>query len=162
VGQQYGPNGQFPPQQGQYPTSNASRPLSSPNYPGQRMPGQQVQGQYPPGMPMSQYYKVCHATAISNKLLQLRVRKGVTAIPACTVEQTRTARSEHILMSHIFKHTTWCNMKLYQLSIALYSLTARALQWSEHQLLWRRILLRPRQRGMFPVRLVLNASQACM
>ncbi|XP_056291294.1 zinc finger MIZ domain-containing protein 1a isoform X3 [Pseudoliparis swirei] len=57
VGQQYGPNGQFPPQQGQYPTSNASRPLSSPNYPGQRMPGQQVQGQYPPGMPMSQYYK---------------------------------------------------------------------------------------------------------
>uniref|UniRef100_A0A8C3A6Y9 Zinc finger, MIZ-type containing 1a n=1 Tax=Cyclopterus lumpus TaxID=8103 RepID=A0A8C3A6Y9_CYCLU len=57
VGQQYGPNGQFPPQQGQYPTSNASRPLSSPSYPGQRMPGQQVQGQYPPGMPMSQYYK---------------------------------------------------------------------------------------------------------
>ncbi|XP_068424742.1 zinc finger MIZ domain-containing protein 1a isoform X3 [Clinocottus analis] len=56
-GQQYGPNGQFPPQQGQYPTSNASRPLPSPNYPGQRMPGQQVQGQYPPGMPMSQYYK---------------------------------------------------------------------------------------------------------
>uniref|UniRef100_A0A8C3A658 Zinc finger, MIZ-type containing 1a n=1 Tax=Cyclopterus lumpus TaxID=8103 RepID=A0A8C3A658_CYCLU len=39
VGQQYGPNGQFPPQQGQYPTSNASRPLSSPSYPGQRMPG---------------------------------------------------------------------------------------------------------------------------
>ncbi|KAM8852836.1 zinc finger MIZ domain-containing protein 1a isoform 4-T4 [Synchiropus picturatus] len=56
-GAQYGPNGQFPPQQGQYPSSNSSRPLPSPNYPGQRMPGQQGQGQYPPGMPMSQYYK---------------------------------------------------------------------------------------------------------
>ncbi|XP_034538577.1 zinc finger MIZ domain-containing protein 1a [Notolabrus celidotus] len=56
-GQQYGPNSQFPPQQGQYPTSNAPRPLPSPNYPGQRMPGQQGQGQYPPGMPMGQYYK---------------------------------------------------------------------------------------------------------
>ncbi|CAL8368151.1 unnamed protein product [Gadus morhua 'NCC'] len=56
-GQQYGPNGQFPPQQGQYPPSNASRPLPSPNYPGQRMPGQPGQGQYPPGMPMGQYYK---------------------------------------------------------------------------------------------------------
>jgi len=59
-GQQYGPNGQFPPQQqqGQYPVSNASRPLASPGYPGQRMPGHQGQGQYPPGMPMGQYYKV--------------------------------------------------------------------------------------------------------
>uniref|UniRef100_A0A3Q1HD04 SP-RING-type domain-containing protein n=1 Tax=Anabas testudineus TaxID=64144 RepID=A0A3Q1HD04_ANATE len=56
-GQQYGPNSQFPPQQGQYPTSNTSRPLPSPNYPGQRMPGQQGQGQYPQGMPMGQYYK---------------------------------------------------------------------------------------------------------
>ncbi|XP_078787981.1 zinc finger MIZ domain-containing protein 1a isoform X4 [Oryzias latipes] len=56
-GQQYGPSSQFQPQQGQYPTSNASRPLPSPNYPGQRMPGQQGQGQYPPGMPMAQYYK---------------------------------------------------------------------------------------------------------
>uniref|UniRef100_A0A8D0CT14 Zinc finger, MIZ-type containing 1a n=1 Tax=Sander lucioperca TaxID=283035 RepID=A0A8D0CT14_SANLU len=56
-GQQYGPNSQFPPHQGQYPTSNTSRPLPSPNYPGQRMPGQQGQGQYPPGMPMGQYYK---------------------------------------------------------------------------------------------------------
>ncbi|XP_070696895.1 zinc finger MIZ domain-containing protein 1a isoform X2 [Pempheris klunzingeri] len=55
--QQYGPNNQFPPQQGQYPTSSASRPLPSPNYPSQRMPGQQGQGQYPPGMPMGQYYK---------------------------------------------------------------------------------------------------------
>ncbi|XP_039477637.1 zinc finger MIZ domain-containing protein 1a isoform X3 [Oreochromis aureus] len=55
-GQQYGPNSQFQ-QQGQYPPSNASRPLPSPNYPSQRMPGQQGQGQYPPGMPMSQYYK---------------------------------------------------------------------------------------------------------
>uniref|UniRef100_A0A8C4GMS4 Zinc finger, MIZ-type containing 1a n=1 Tax=Dicentrarchus labrax TaxID=13489 RepID=A0A8C4GMS4_DICLA len=57
-GQQYGPNSQFPPQQGQYPTSNASRPLPSPNYPGQRMPGQQGQGQYPPGMPMGHYTDV--------------------------------------------------------------------------------------------------------
>ncbi|XP_055018344.1 zinc finger MIZ domain-containing protein 1a isoform X3 [Boleophthalmus pectinirostris] len=56
-GQQYGPNSQFPPQQGQYGSSNASRPLPSPNYPGQRMPGQQGQGQYPPGVPMGQYYK---------------------------------------------------------------------------------------------------------
>uniref|UniRef100_A0A3Q3QB08 SP-RING-type domain-containing protein n=1 Tax=Monopterus albus TaxID=43700 RepID=A0A3Q3QB08_MONAL len=56
-GQQYGLNSQFPTQQGQYPTTNASRPLPSPNYPGQRMPGQQGQGQYPPGMPMGQYYK---------------------------------------------------------------------------------------------------------
>uniref|UniRef100_A0A8C9XU88 Zinc finger, MIZ-type containing 1a n=1 Tax=Sander lucioperca TaxID=283035 RepID=A0A8C9XU88_SANLU len=61
-GQQYGPNSQFPPHQGQYPTSNTSRPLPSPNYPGQRMPGQQGQGQYPPGMPMGQYYKVCYDT----------------------------------------------------------------------------------------------------
>ncbi|XP_062319394.1 zinc finger MIZ domain-containing protein 1a isoform X4 [Osmerus eperlanus] len=56
-GQQYGPNGQFPPQQGPYPSSNPPRPMSSPNYPGQRMPGQQVQGQYGPGMTMGQYYK---------------------------------------------------------------------------------------------------------
>uniref|UniRef100_A0A4W5RHT2 Zinc finger MIZ-type containing 1 n=1 Tax=Hucho hucho TaxID=62062 RepID=A0A4W5RHT2_9TELE len=57
-GQQYGPNGQFPPQQSQYPTSNPSRPMPSPNYPGQRMPGGQGPGQYhPQGMPMGQYYK---------------------------------------------------------------------------------------------------------
>lgn len=58
-GQQYGPNNQFPNQQGQYPTPNASRPLPSPNYPGPRMPGQQLQGQYPPPSgAMGQYYKV--------------------------------------------------------------------------------------------------------
>ncbi|KAK6329542.1 hypothetical protein J4Q44_G00015200 [Coregonus suidteri] len=63
-GQQYGPgpNSQgFPQQQSQYPTHthNPSRPLPSPNYPGQRMPGgQQIQGQYPPpGGTMGQYYK---------------------------------------------------------------------------------------------------------
>ncbi|MEQ2214775.1 hypothetical protein XENOCAPTIV_019597 [Xenoophorus captivus] len=56
-GPQYGPNSQFQPQQGQYPSSNAPRPLPSPNYPSQRMPVQQGQGQYPPGMPMGQYYK---------------------------------------------------------------------------------------------------------
>uniref|UniRef100_A0A672QA43 Zinc finger MIZ domain-containing protein 1-like n=1 Tax=Sinocyclocheilus grahami TaxID=75366 RepID=A0A672QA43_SINGR len=57
-GQQFGPNGQFPNQQGQYPNPNASRALPSPNYPGQRMPGQQGSGQYPPtGVAMGQYYK---------------------------------------------------------------------------------------------------------
>ncbi|CAL9687526.1 unnamed protein product [Knipowitschia caucasica] len=56
-GQQYGPNSQFPPQQVQYGASTPSRPLPSPNYPGQRMPVQQGQGQYPPGVPMGQYYK---------------------------------------------------------------------------------------------------------
>ncbi|KAK3554296.1 hypothetical protein QTP70_020150, partial [Hemibagrus guttatus] len=57
-GQQFGPNGQFPNQQGQYPNPNASRALPSPSYPGQRMPGQQGTGQYPPsGVPMGQYYK---------------------------------------------------------------------------------------------------------
>uniref|UniRef100_A0A8C1ALA5 Zinc finger, MIZ-type containing 1a n=1 Tax=Cyprinus carpio carpio TaxID=630221 RepID=A0A8C1ALA5_CYPCA len=56
---QFGPNGQFPNQQGQYPNPNASRALPSPNYPGQRMPGQQGSGQYPPtGVAMGQYYKV--------------------------------------------------------------------------------------------------------
>uniref|UniRef100_A0A8B9RKY4 Zinc finger, MIZ-type containing 1a n=1 Tax=Astyanax mexicanus TaxID=7994 RepID=A0A8B9RKY4_ASTMX len=58
-GQQFGPNGQFPNQQGQYPNPNASRALPSPNYPGQRMPVQQGSGQYPPsGVGMGQYYKV--------------------------------------------------------------------------------------------------------
>lgn len=58
-GQQFGSNGQFPSQQGQYPNPNASRALPSPNYPGQRMPGQQGSGQYPPtGVAMGQYYKV--------------------------------------------------------------------------------------------------------
>ncbi|XP_072534152.1 zinc finger MIZ domain-containing protein 1a isoform X3 [Salminus brasiliensis] len=56
--QQFGPNGQFPNQQGQYPNPNASRALPSPNYPAQRMPGQQGSGQYPPsGVAMGQYYK---------------------------------------------------------------------------------------------------------
>ncbi|XP_051779747.1 zinc finger MIZ domain-containing protein 1a isoform X1 [Erpetoichthys calabaricus] len=56
--QQYGPNGQFPNQPGQYPTPNPPRPLPSPNYPGQRMPGQQGTGQYaPPSVAMGQYYK---------------------------------------------------------------------------------------------------------
>ncbi|XP_062376041.1 zinc finger MIZ domain-containing protein 1a isoform X3 [Sardina pilchardus] len=57
-GQQFGPNGQFPNQQGQYSNPNAARALPSPNYPGQRMPVQQGAGQYPPGgVAMSQYYK---------------------------------------------------------------------------------------------------------
>ncbi|XP_035259796.1 zinc finger MIZ domain-containing protein 1a isoform X2 [Anguilla anguilla] len=57
-GQQYGPNSQFPNQQGQYPTPNPPRPLPSPNYAGQRVPGQQGAGQYPPpSVAMGQYYK---------------------------------------------------------------------------------------------------------
>uniref|UniRef100_A0A8C3TAX5 Zinc finger MIZ-type containing 1 n=1 Tax=Chelydra serpentina TaxID=8475 RepID=A0A8C3TAX5_CHESE len=57
--QQYGPNSQFPTQPGQYPTPNPPRPLTSPNYPGQRMPTQQNTGQYPPPtVNMGQYYKV--------------------------------------------------------------------------------------------------------
>ncbi|XP_069096279.1 zinc finger MIZ domain-containing protein 1 isoform X3 [Pleurodeles waltl] len=56
--QQYGPNSQFPAQPGQYPTPNSQRPLTSPNYSGQRMPGQQNTGQYPPqAVNMGQYYK---------------------------------------------------------------------------------------------------------
>ncbi|KFW73220.1 Zinc finger MIZ domain-containing protein 1, partial [Pygoscelis adeliae] len=56
--QQYGPNSQFPNQPGQYPTPNPPRPLTSPNYPGQRMPSQQNTGQYPPPtVNMGQYYK---------------------------------------------------------------------------------------------------------
>lgn len=57
--QQYGPNSQFPTQPGQYPTPNPPRPLTSPNYPGQRMPSQPSTGQYPPPtVNMGQYYKV--------------------------------------------------------------------------------------------------------
>lgn len=57
--QQYGPNSQFPTQPGQYPTPNPPRPLTSPNYPGQRMPSQPTTGQYPPPtVNMGQYYKV--------------------------------------------------------------------------------------------------------
>ncbi|XP_041920725.1 zinc finger MIZ domain-containing protein 1a isoform X4 [Alosa sapidissima] len=57
-GQQFGQNGQFPNQQGQYSNPNAARALPSPNYPGQRMPSQQGAGQYPPGgVAMGQYYK---------------------------------------------------------------------------------------------------------
>uniref|UniRef100_A0A8C9EGG2 Zinc finger MIZ-type containing 1 n=1 Tax=Phocoena sinus TaxID=42100 RepID=A0A8C9EGG2_PHOSS len=56
--QQYGPNSQFPTQPGQYPTPNPPRPLTSPSYPGQRMPSQPSTGQYPPPtVNMGQYYK---------------------------------------------------------------------------------------------------------
>uniref|UniRef100_A0A4W3HSP1 Zinc finger, MIZ-type containing 1a n=1 Tax=Callorhinchus milii TaxID=7868 RepID=A0A4W3HSP1_CALMI len=58
AGQQYGPSSQFPNQPGQYPTPNPPRPITSPSYPGQRMPGQQNTGQYPPPpVNMAQYYK---------------------------------------------------------------------------------------------------------
>ncbi|KAM4032292.1 zinc finger MIZ domain-containing protein 1 isoform 1-T4 [Anomaloglossus baeobatrachus] len=56
--QQYGPSSQFPNQPGQYPSPNPARPMTSPNYPGQRMTGQQNTGQYPPpSVGMGQYYK---------------------------------------------------------------------------------------------------------
>lgn len=128
-GQQYGPNSQFPPQQGQYPTSNASRPLPSPNYPGQRMPGQQGQGQYPPGMPMGQYYKVCYVTPFIHLSISY-------------------TRDTPIDVKHIVEHI--CAIRNSVKSLFLFiSYIARVLQWSEHQLLWRWILIRPRQWGMF-------------
>ncbi|XP_076142324.1 zinc finger MIZ domain-containing protein 1a isoform X2 [Alosa pseudoharengus] len=66
-GQQFGPNGQFPNQQGQYSNPNAARALPSPNYPGQRMPSQQGAGQYPPGgVAMGQYYKQEHFNGQNN------------------------------------------------------------------------------------------------
>ncbi|RMC11679.1 hypothetical protein DUI87_11801 [Hirundo rustica rustica] len=65
--QQYGPNSQFPNQPGQYPTPNPPRPLTSPNYPGQRMPSQQNTGQYPPPtVNMGQYYKPSRPVPVPN------------------------------------------------------------------------------------------------
>lgn len=65
--QQYGPNSQFPTQPGQYPTPNPPRPLTSPNYPGQRMPSQPSSGQYPPPtVNMGQYYKVSPSLATTH------------------------------------------------------------------------------------------------
>uniref|UniRef100_A0A8C3T819 Zinc finger MIZ-type containing 1 n=1 Tax=Chelydra serpentina TaxID=8475 RepID=A0A8C3T819_CHESE len=65
--QQYGPNSQFPTQPGQYPTPNPPRPLTSPNYPGQRMPTQQNTGQYPPPtVNMGQYYKPSRPVPVAN------------------------------------------------------------------------------------------------
>lgn len=47
-GQQYGANGQFSSQQGQYLNPTAGRALTSPEYPPQRMPGQpRTPGQFP-------------------------------------------------------------------------------------------------------------------
>ncbi|KAL6475794.1 hypothetical protein MHYP_G00168340 [Metynnis hypsauchen] len=58
TGQQCGPNGQFPPQQGQYPAPTSSRPLPSPTYPSQRLPQGQNPGQYPPSGPgMGHFFK---------------------------------------------------------------------------------------------------------
>ncbi|KFV08789.1 Zinc finger MIZ domain-containing protein 1, partial [Tauraco erythrolophus] len=65
--QQYGPNSQFPNQPGQYPTPNPPRPLTSPSYPGQRMPSQQNTGQYPPPtVNMGQYYKPSRPVPVAN------------------------------------------------------------------------------------------------
>eukprot|EP00079_Xenopus_tropicalis_P027410 XP_012821670.1 PREDICTED: zinc finger MIZ domain-containing protein 1 isoform X3 [Xenopus tropicalis] len=56
--QQYVPSSQFPSQPGQYPSPSPARPMTSPNYPGQRITGQQNTGQYPPpSVNMGQYYK---------------------------------------------------------------------------------------------------------
>ncbi|KAJ7324396.1 hypothetical protein JRQ81_017416, partial [Phrynocephalus forsythii] len=66
--QQYGPNSQFPSQPGQYPAPNPPRPLTSPSYPGQRMPNQQNSGQYPPpAVNMGQYYKERWREALSGR-----------------------------------------------------------------------------------------------
>ncbi|XP_043087155.1 zinc finger MIZ domain-containing protein 1-like [Puntigrus tetrazona] len=51
-GQQFGPNGQFSSQQGQYPNAAPSRGVSSPHYPAQRMPTQ-----YQTPGSMGQFYK---------------------------------------------------------------------------------------------------------
>ncbi|XP_061084511.1 zinc finger MIZ domain-containing protein 1-like isoform X2 [Conger conger] len=57
-GQQYGPNSQFPNQQGQYATPSPTRPPPSPSYLGHRPQGPQTPTQYPPpGATMGQYYK---------------------------------------------------------------------------------------------------------
>uniref|UniRef100_A0A8B9FLN2 Zinc finger MIZ-type containing 1 n=1 Tax=Amazona collaria TaxID=241587 RepID=A0A8B9FLN2_9PSIT len=59
--------GEFPNQPGQYPTPNPPRPLTSPNYPGQRMPSQQNTGQYPPPtVNMGQYYKPSRPVPVAN------------------------------------------------------------------------------------------------
>ncbi|XP_020658190.1 zinc finger MIZ domain-containing protein 1 isoform X3 [Pogona vitticeps] len=65
--QQYGPNSQFPSQPGQYPAPNPPRPLTSPSYPGQRMPNQQNSAQYPPpAVNMGQYYKPSRPVPVAN------------------------------------------------------------------------------------------------
>ncbi|KAM4032297.1 zinc finger MIZ domain-containing protein 1 isoform 3-T6 [Anomaloglossus baeobatrachus] len=65
--QQYGPSSQFPNQPGQYPSPNPARPMTSPNYPGQRMTGQQNTGQYPPpSVGMGQYYKPSRPGPVGN------------------------------------------------------------------------------------------------
>ncbi|XP_051523836.1 zinc finger MIZ domain-containing protein 1-like isoform X2 [Myxocyprinus asiaticus] len=56
-GQQYGPNGQFSSQQGQYPNSTPTRALSSPHYPAQRMPGQPGTPELYPSSGAGQFYK---------------------------------------------------------------------------------------------------------
>lgn len=129
-GQPYGPNSQFPPQQGQYPTSNASRPLPSPNYPGQRMPGQQGQGQYPPGMPMGQYYKVCNATTLIHLSICLLTTYagsggGLEPIQPCTVQKAETDGLIVIFISH-FGTNYICLVIIYQIIIALYFLYSKS------------------------------------
>lgn len=68
--------------------------------------------------------------------------------PACTVQTTGTDRLL-VIISYII--LWWLFM----------SSTARAFQWSEHQLLWRWILLQPRQRGMFSGRPCVNLTRSC-
>ncbi|KAL7990278.1 hypothetical protein Chor_013708 [Crotalus horridus] len=57
----------YPGEPGQYPAPNPPRPLTSPNYPGQRMPSQQNTGQYPtPAVNMGQYYKPSRPVPVAN------------------------------------------------------------------------------------------------
>ncbi|XP_065128882.2 zinc finger MIZ domain-containing protein 1-like isoform X1 [Paramisgurnus dabryanus] len=56
-GQQYGPNGQFSSQQGQYPNPTANRALTSPHYPLQRTPGQPGTPLQYPSAGTGQFYK---------------------------------------------------------------------------------------------------------
>ncbi|XP_041424911.1 zinc finger MIZ domain-containing protein 1 isoform X6 [Xenopus laevis] len=65
--QQYVPSSQFPSQPGQYPSPSPARPMTSPNYPGQRLTGQQNTGQYPPpSVNMGQYYKPSRPGPVGN------------------------------------------------------------------------------------------------
>lgn len=81
--QQYGPNSQFPTQPGQYPTPNPPRPLTSPNYPGQRMPSQPSTGQYPPPtVNMGQYYKVSPPHPPPHRVSR---RRGPLQAPGCAL-----------------------------------------------------------------------------
>lgn len=130
-GQQYGPNGQFPPQQGQYPTSNASRPLPSPNYPGQRMPGQQGQGQYPPGMAMGQYYKVKHGSSMllmtcSVPLIEHQNHFRINYSRSRSTVRALTSQEEDTLTA---RATAWVFTPKHRGSVSISYLFSNSNQW---------------------------------